>query len=245
MIHSAGKTYKFRVSNVGLSTAFNFRIQGHKMKAVEVEGSHVIQEFYDSIDVHVGQSVAVLVTLDQPAGAYYIAASTRFTASALTATAVLRYSKSTSPVSGQIPPPPAFQLEGSILQARTFRWNLTANAARPNPQGSYRYGSIPRTRSLVLANTAPVVNGRQRYAVNGFTYVNPDTPLKLADYFNIQGVFTVDNIPAAPPATAAAPIFSTSVLRFNLRDFVEVVFQNNEKELQSWHIDGTDFWVVA
>ncbi|CAA6667493.1 unnamed protein product [Spirodela intermedia] len=169
----AGKTYKFRVSNVGLSTAFNFRIQARRR---------------------------LLHRRLHP-----------FTTSVLTATAVLRYSKSTAP--------------GSILQARSFRWNLTANAARPNPQGSYRYGSITRTRSLVLANTASVVNGRQRYAVNG--------------------VFSVDNIPAAPPATAAAPIFSTSVLRFNLRDFVEVVFQNNENDLQSWHIDGTDFWVVA
>ncbi|XP_078441720.1 L-ascorbate oxidase homolog [Wolffia australiana] len=239
-----GKTYKFRVTNVGLSTSFNFRIQGHKLKAVEVEGAHVIQQNYDSIDVHVGQSIAVLVTLDQPAGAFYVAASTRFSTAAFTATAVLQYAGSSTAVLGSIPPPPAFQLDGSLLQARSFRWNLTANAARPNPQGSYKYGSVPITRTLVLANSAPIVNGRQRYAVNGFTYVVPDTPLKLADYFNIPGVFTADQLPVAPPASTAT-IFATSVLKFNLRDFVEIVFQNNEKEMQSWHIDGIDFWVVA
>lgn len=50
----SGKTYKFRVSNVGMSTSFNFRIQGHLLKIIEVEGSHTIQESYDSLDVHVG-----------------------------------------------------------------------------------------------------------------------------------------------------------------------------------------------
>ncbi|KAI4386701.1 hypothetical protein MLD38_004610 [Melastoma candidum] len=54
-----GKTYLFRVSNTGLSKSFNFRIQGHTLKLVEVEGSHTIQNVYDSIDVHVGQSIAV------------------------------------------------------------------------------------------------------------------------------------------------------------------------------------------
>ncbi|RYR05379.1 hypothetical protein Ahy_B06g085243 [Arachis hypogaea] len=33
----AGKTYKFRVSNVGLTTSINFRIQGHSLKLIEVE----------------------------------------------------------------------------------------------------------------------------------------------------------------------------------------------------------------
>ena len=200
----------------------------------------MLQEFYDSIDVHVGQSVTVLVTLNQPAGAYYIAASSRFSPAAVTATAVLRYAGSSSPVSGQIPSP--FPIENSIIQARSFRWNLTANAARPNPQGSYHYGTVPVARSLVLSSSSGPANGRLRYAVNGLTYVNPDTPLKLADYFNIGGVFTVDNIQTG---RGGPPVFATSVLRFNLHDFVEIVFQNTESEVQSWHVSGYDFWVVA
>lgn len=84
-----GKTYMFRISNVGLSTSINFRIQGHTLKLVEVEGSHTIQNEYDSLDVHVGQSVSVLVTLNQPPKDYYIVASTRFTKTVLTTTSVL------------------------------------------------------------------------------------------------------------------------------------------------------------
>ena len=105
-----------------MSTSFNFRIQGHKLKLVEVEGSHTLQNDYESLDVHVGQSVAVLVTLDQPPKDYYIVASTRFTKRVLTSTAVLHYSNSHTPVSGPLPAGPTYQRHWSMLQARTFRY---------------------------------------------------------------------------------------------------------------------------
>ena len=95
------------MSNVGLSTTLTFRIQGHKLLVVEVEGSNVIQNLYDSVDVHVGQSLSILVTLDQAPKDYYIVASTRFTTTVLTATSVLHYSNSNSQVFGDLPPPPS------------------------------------------------------------------------------------------------------------------------------------------
>jgi iron transport multicopper oxidase len=113
----------FRISNVGLSTSLNFRIQGHKLKLVEVEGSHTVQNIYDSLDVHVGQSVAVLVILDQAPKDYYIVTSTRFTKSVLTATAVLHYTNSHTPVSGPLPTGPTYQIHWSMQQARTFRYD--------------------------------------------------------------------------------------------------------------------------
>ncbi|XP_021714237.1 L-ascorbate oxidase homolog [Chenopodium quinoa] len=238
-----GKTYKFRVSNVGLLTSFNFRIQGHKLKVVEVEGSNVIQNVYDSIDVHVGQSLSILVTLDQAPKDYYIVASTRFTRTVLTATGALHYSNSASQVSGPLPAAPAGGFHWSLQQARTFRWNLTANAARPNPQGSFHYGTIPISKTFVLANSAPLINGKQRYAVNQISFINPDTPLKLADYFNIPGVFSLNSIQSSPSGGAAR--LGTSVLGATHHDFIEVVFQNDENAMQSWHLDGYDFWVVG
>ncbi|KAL9229746.1 hypothetical protein vseg_005180 [Gypsophila vaccaria] len=238
-----GKTYKFRVSNVGLSTTFNFRIQGHKLQVVEVEGSNVLQNVYDSVDVHVGQSLSILVTLDQVPKDYYIVASTRFTSTVLTATAALHYSNSNMPVSGPLPAPPAGEYEWSVDQARTFRWNLTANAARPNPQGSFHYGMIPISKTFVLANSAPLISGKQRYAVNRVSFIYPDTPLKLADYFNITGVFSLNSVQSSPSDGAA--YLDTSVLGTSLHDFIEVVFQNDENTLQSWHLDGYDFWVVG
>lgn len=237
-----GKTYMFRISNVGLSTSINFRIQGHKMKLVEVEGSHVVQNFYDALDVHVGQSLSVLVTLDQPPKDYFVIASTRFTQRVLNSVSVLHYTNSRPAVSGPVPDAPAGEVQWSLAQARSFRWNLTANAARPNPQGSFHYGTITPSTTILLANSAPVIGGKQRYAVNGVSYIDPDTPLKLADYFNIPGVFNLNAIKSSPSASAT---LATSVLPTSLHQFVEIVFQNDENALQSWHLDGYDFWVVG
>ena len=124
------------------------------------------------------------------------------------------------------------------------RWNLTANAARPNPQGSYHYGKITPTKTIVLSNSAPLINGKLCYAVNKVSYVNPDTPLKLADYFNIPGIYSVDSIQSIPSDNTPTSI-ATSVVPTSLHDFIEVIFQNNENTMQSWHLDGYDFWVVG
>lgn len=92
------------------------------MKLVEVEGSHTAQNMYDSLDVHVGQSVTVLVTLNQNPKDYHIVASTRFTKTILMATGVLHYSNSRTPVSGPIPRGPTIEVDWSIKQARTYRY---------------------------------------------------------------------------------------------------------------------------
>ncbi|KAJ1436516.1 Multicopper oxidase, type 1 [Sesbania bispinosa] len=242
----AGKTYKFRVSNVGISTSINFRIQGHSMKLIEVEGAHTLQETYESLDIHVGQSMTVLVTLNGSISDYYIVASSRFTDPVvLTTTATLRYSGSNSKASGPLPIGPTTEIDWSMKQARTIRLNLTANAARPNPQGSFHYGTIPIVRTLQLANSKALINGKLRYAVNGISYINPSTPLKLADWFNIPGVFNLNTIQDVPPPPGTPVKLGTSVIGLTLHDFTEIIFQNNENTIQSWHMDGSSFYVVG
>ncbi|MED6218548.1 hypothetical protein PIB30_027622 [Stylosanthes scabra] len=241
----AGKRYKIRVSNVGLSTSINFRIQGHTLKVIEVEGAHTLQDTYDSFDIHVGQSVAFLVTLNQGVNAYYIVASSRFTPNVLTATATLQYAGSGSKASGPLPVGPTTDVDWSLKQARSVRLNLTANAARPNPQGSFHYGTIPVVRTLVLANSEEHINGKLRYAVNKISHINPLTALKLADWFNIPKVFSLNSIPDVPPPAGTPAKLGTSVVGLTLHDFVEIIFQNNEDTIQSWHMDGSSFYVVG
>lgn len=125
-IGQPGKTCLFRVSNVGLTTSINFRIQGHTLKLVEVEGSHTQQELYDSFDLHVGQSASFLVTLDGSTKDYFIVASSRFTRSVLTAIAIIRYTGSNSKPSGPLPIGPTYHLHWSMKQARTIRHNASA-----------------------------------------------------------------------------------------------------------------------
>ncbi|KAF7810748.1 L-ascorbate oxidase-like protein [Senna tora] len=238
-----GKPYRLRISNVGLQNTLNFRIQGHTMKLVEVEGTHTVQTTYSSLDVHVGQSYSVLVTADQPPQDYYIAVSTRFTNKQLTTTAILHYANSQQSVSGPIPAGPTTQIDWSLQQARSIRTNLTASGPRPNPQGSYHYGLINLTKTFILESSAAQVQGKQRYAVNSVSFLPADTPLKLADYFKIDGVFQVGSIPDTP---SGKPMYlDTSVMGADFRAFVEIVFQNHENIVQSWHIDGYSFRVVG
>ncbi|PHT43202.1 L-ascorbate oxidase -like protein [Capsicum baccatum] len=238
-----GKTYRFRISNVGLTTSVNFRIQGHKMMVVEVEGTHTVQNTYDSLDIHLGQSYSVLLTADQPVQDYYIVVSTRFTSQVLNVMSTLRYSNSAGTVSGPPPGGPTIEIDWSLNQARSLRRNLSASGPRPNPQGSYHYGLINTTRTIRLANSAPIINGKQRYAINSVSFIPADTPLKLADHFNIPGVFTLGSIPDSP--TGSGVYLQTSVMAADFRAYTEVIFENIEDNVQSYHIDGHHFFVVG
>lgn len=121
--------------------------------------------------------------------------------------------------------------------------NLTASGPRPNPQGSYHYGEINVTRTIRLANSAGLINHKQRYAVNKMSFVPADTPLKLADHFKIEGVFELGSI---PDKNVQGPIqLKTAVMAADFRDFVEIVFENKEGILQSWHLNGYFFFVVG
>ncbi|KAE8652032.1 hypothetical protein Csa_018735 [Cucumis sativus] len=238
-----GKTYRLRISNVGLQSSLNFRIQGHRMKVVEVEGTHTLQTEFSSLDIHVGQSYSVLVTADQPAQDFYIVVSSRFTTPILSTTAILRYANSAGSVQGPPPGGPTIQIDWSLNQARAIRTNLTASGPRPNPQGSYHYGMITTTRTIVVANSAGIVDGKQRYAVNSVSFIPADTPLKVADFFKIGGVFRVGSISDWP--NGGGIYQDTSVMGADYRAFVEIVFQNNEDLIQSWHLDGYSFFVVG
>ncbi|KAI5321021.1 PREDICTED: L-ascorbate oxidase [Prunus dulcis] len=241
-----GKTYKYRICNVGLKNSLNFRIQGHSMKLVELEGSHTVQNTYDSMDVHLGQCFSVLVTADKDPKDYYMVASTRFTKSVLTGKGIIRYENGKGPASPELPKAPV-GWAWSLNQFRSFRWNLTASAARPNPQGSYHYGKINISRTIKLVNSASKVDGKLRYAINGISHVDSETPLKLADYYKVcDKVFKSDTMKDTPPATAADKItMLTNVVNITIKDFVEIIFENPEKSLQTWHLDGYSFFSVA
>lgn len=247
-----GKTYRVRVSNVGTSTALNFRIQDHNLLMVETEGSYVSQQNYSSgVDIHVGQSYSFLVTMDQNASSdYYIVASARFVNatiwSRVTGVAILHYANSKGPASGPLPPPPDDQYDPnwSVNQARSIRWNLTAGAARPNPQGSFHYGQINVTQTLVLRGSKATISGATRYTLNDVSYQTPKTPLKLADYYNLSGVFKLDAFPDKPSSNRP-PSFLASVISGGYRGFLEIVFQNDDNQVQSYHLDGYAFFVVG
>ncbi|CAJ1939724.1 unnamed protein product [Sphenostylis stenocarpa] len=244
MIH--GKTYKYRLCNVGLKNSVNFRFQNHQMKLVELEGSHTVQNMYDSLDVHLGQCFGVLVTADQEPKDYYVVASSRFTKVVLTGKGIIRYTNGKGPASPEIPEAPV-GWAWSLNQFRSFRWNLTASAARPNPQGSYHYGKINITRTVRLVNSVSRDNGKLRYALNGVSHIDGETPLKLAEYFGIADqVFKYDTIVDDPPANIVNTMtIQPNVIKFEYRTFIEIIFENHEKSVQSYNLNGFSFFAVA
>lgn len=124
-----------------------------------------------------------------------------------------------------------------------FRMNVSAGAARPNPQGSFRYGSINVTQVYVLRNMPPVtINGKRRTTLNGISYSNPSTPLRLADQYNKEGVYTLD-FPTRP--LDRSPRNGTSVINGTYKGFMEIIFQNNDTTVQTYHMDGYAFFVAG
>lgn len=245
-----GKTYRFRIHNVGIATSLNVRIQNHNMLLVETEGSYTVQQNYTNLDIHVGQSYSFLVTMDQNASSdYYMVASARFVNTTIwanvTGVAILHYSNSKGKAVGSLPDAPNdfYDKYFSMNQARSVRWNVSAGAARPNPQGSFKYGQINVTQVYVLKNKPPeMINGKRRCTLNGISYHAPATPLKLADRFNLTGVYKLD-FPERP--MNRPPKIDTSVINGTFRGFMEIIFQNNDTSVQNYHMDGYAFFVVG
>ncbi|CAF2140238.1 hypothetical protein BRARA_B02214 [Brassica rapa] len=243
-----GKTYRLRISNVGLKTSLNFRIQDHDMLLVETEGSYVQKRTLSNLDIHVGQSYSVLVTAKtDPIGShrsYYIFASTRFSNSYMTGLALIRYPNSPVDPVGPVPAAPeSWDYASSVRQTLSIREDLAVGAARPNPQGSYHYGRVNVSRTIILQNDVMSSSNRLRYTVNGVSFVFPETPLKLADHFQLKNTIVPNMFPTYP--SNKTPRFGTSVVDIRYRDFVHIVFENPLDESQSWHIDGYNFWVVG
>ena len=123
------------------------------------------------------------------------------------------------------------------------RWNVSASGARPNPQGSFRYGSINVTEIYVLKNKPPVmIDGKRRTTLSGISFVNPSTPIRLADQFKLKGVYKLD-FPTRP--LTGPPKAETSVINGTYRGFMEVILQNNDTKMQSYHMNGYAFFVVG
>uniref|UniRef100_A0A0D9X4J1 Monocopper oxidase-like protein SKU5 n=1 Tax=Leersia perrieri TaxID=77586 RepID=A0A0D9X4J1_9ORYZ len=246
-----GKTYRFRVHNVGTSTSLNFRIQNHNMRLVEAEGTYTLQQNFTNLDIHVGQSYSFLVTMDQNASTdYYIVASPRFVTDDhrwhdVTGVAILQYSNSKGKASGPLPDGPNdfYYKSYSMDQAKSIQMNTTSGAARPNPQGSFKYGSINITQTFILKNELPLrINGKRRRTINRISYSPPETPLRLADLHNLTGVYKTDFPTIFNNST---PKMASSVLNASYKGFLEIIFQNNDTDVQTYHLDGYSFFVVG
>ena len=124
-----------------------------------------------------------------------------------------------------------------------FRQNVSASGAHPNPQGSFHYGQINVTQTYVIKTVPPeIINGTLRTTLNGISFVNPDTPIRLADKYNVTGAYKLD-FPDQP--LNSTPRVDRSVINATYKGFIEIIFQNNDTMMQSFHVDGYSFFMVG
>lgn len=87
-----------------------------------------------------------------------------------------------------------------------------------------------------------MIKGKRRTTLSGVSFVNPTTPIRLADKHNIHGVYKLD-FPKRP--LTGPPRAGTSIINGTYRGFMEVILQNNDTKMQSYHMSGYAFFVVG
>lgn len=124
------------------------------------------------------------------------------------------------------------------------RWNLTAGAARPNPQGSFNVSNVTLSQTFILHGSKGKIGDNPYYLVNNVSYLTPETPLKLADYsLNGTGVYWLDTFPIKYSNVEVSR--NTSVVSGTHRGWIEIVLVNDLDVMDTWHLDGFGFFVVA
>jgi len=67
--------------------------------------------------------------------------------------------------------------------------------------------------------------------------------MRLADDHKVKGDYMLD-FPDRP-LDEKLPRLSSSIINATYKGFIQVIFQNNDTKIQSFHIDGYAFYVVA
>lgn len=259
-----GKSYMLRVVNAALNEELFFKIAGHTMTVVEVDATYVKPFKTDTILVAPGQTTNVIITADQSAGKYVVAASTfmdsPIAVDNVTATATLHYTGGTLATSlattfTSTPPlnatPVANKFTNSLrsLNSKTYPAKLPLTVDH----------SLLFTVGLGInpCPTCKAGNGSRVVAsVNNITFVMPTTALLQAHYFNIKGVFTTD-FPGNPPSpfnyTGTPPgsmqtTNGTKLYRLSYNATVQVVLQDTgiiAPENHPIHLHGFNFFAVG
>jgi len=95
----------------------------------------------------------------------------------------------------------------------------------------------------MLKNKPPeLVNGKRCCTLNGISYQAPATPLKLADHFNLNGVFKLDFPERQMNRT---PKLDATIINGTYKGFMEIILQNNDTTVRSYHMDGYAFFIVG
>ncbi|KAK1264572.1 Laccase-3 [Acorus gramineus] len=207
---SAGETNLYRVINAAMTTKLFVSIEGHLMTVVATDASYTKPFTTSVIMLGPGQTTDVLVTMNQPAGRYYIAARAYPSAEGVafdnttTTTAILEY-KSAGCSSKPGPARPAMPSLPAFNDTRAFaRGNRSPpKARRPLLHGGPRRAGLrhKRVRSRRKAPTqgTQLTSSPELYPIPLLTWLVMglyflDRLLKLVRAYRNQSTASMNNV---------------------------------------------------
>ncbi|KAK1271732.1 Laccase-3 [Acorus gramineus] len=269
---SPGETHLYRIINAAMNNELFVSIAGHPMTVVAADASYTKPFTTPVLMLGPGQTTDILVTMNQPAGRYYIAALAYASAPGVafdstTTTAILDY-KFTG-CSTQ-PGGPAAQPMLPLLPAFNDTFTATAFAAGirsptqvklPDPVDEDLFFTVGiGLLDCKIGRTCGGPNGtRFTASMNNESFVLPSTLSILQAYRSgVPGVFT-DDFPRAPPVqfdyTGAnvprelwQPVRGTKGLKLKYGSVVQIVLQGTNivaGENHPIHLHGYDFYILA
>ncbi|GMP50974.1 hypothetical protein CsSME_00017382 [Camellia sinensis var. sinensis] len=232
-----GKTYLLRIINAALNNQFFFKIANHKMTVVGIDATYTTPMVTDFIVIASGQTIDALLTADQPAASYYMAAHTYVSSgvpdTTTSTTGIIVY-ENAMPSTPRMPVLPAFN---DTPTAHKFYTSLTALVNAPHwVPVLLNLGLIPCEAG---SNCSGPLGERLAASLNNAA-LEFNTKLSMMEAFvnNVDGIYTTD-FPDQPPLvfdytnsinnfnrTIIMTSKSTKVKKLKFNSTVEIVLQN-------------------
>ncbi|XP_031394594.1 laccase-21-like isoform X2 [Punica granatum] len=263
-----GKTYLIHLVNGVMDVEMFFAIGHHNLTVVGMDGSYVKPLDTSYVMISPGQTMDILVTTNQPAGRYYMAARQFDTerpdiqadTDRQNATAILQYTGSYPNTS--VPYfPAALPTYGDLTAGYSFRSRIRSLASKEYPI------DVPKnitTHMYVVAAVDYIYRTNESgttnvtaASLNNASWWNPPLDILMAYYRNVSGIYTAD-FPDKPPnyynfaADELPDLITTPATKVKVLDYneeVEIVLQGTDGIKHStdhpMHLHGYAFYVVG
>ncbi|XP_062159776.1 laccase-14-like [Alnus glutinosa] len=262
-----GNTYLLRIINAVMNEEQFFGIAQHNLTVVGTDGAYIKPITTNYIMITPGQTMDVLVTMNQSRSLYYIA-STPYAESTVqfdrtTTTAILQYNGNYTPPSSI--PFPTLPSYNDTDAAGNFTTRLRALASKEHPV------NVPKnitTRIFIAVSVNELIcpintscsgphGNRLSASLNNISFETPSIAVLQAYYNGLNGVFASD-FPSVPPYifnftgdvgnNTLYPSQGTKAKLIKYDEAVEIVFQGTNvlaAENHPMHLHGFSFYLVG
>ncbi|KAJ2791075.1 ferroxidase fet3, partial [Coemansia helicoidea] len=216
-----GRTYRIRLLNIGSSFDFQFSMEGHRMRLIEVDGVMVKERAMHGVTVAVGQRASVLVTARNTTDSNYVFRADMYTDllqmpryNPLNYTGVIEYSPT-----------------ATTTRERCAAWLTVPDLDLVPLDGQ---PMLEADRRITLDAYSGVFSDQTfRHSFNNYTYVAPHVPTLLS---------ALTSGAAANDSLVYGHQTNTHVLRH--MEVVEVVIKNHDYYSHPFHLHGHVFQIV-